>query len=231
MAIFLYIVVISIGLSLGALLMPLKCFVHLEGGIDKGFDITGRVMFFTGLIGGGVRYVRGIYRLNVFILSWKIVSCNITPVINYFKRKRKERPVKPGKEKKKVEEKPFLARLKSGYRKLPVYIMYVKEGLRDFRDTVKPDQFLGNVTLGLGNPALTGWISGFIIFINDLLPPKYEITPSWDFTREVLGGELSLKVTILTHILWIKAIRYIPRIKSLKKRHIKNSDSVIIQEA
>jgi hypothetical protein len=56
-------------------------------------------------------------------------------------------------------------------------------------------------TIGLGRPDLTGLVAGFLIGLNGFLPSRFEIVPSWDFTRRVARGELSVSMTVRGYVL------------------------------
>ena len=199
------------------LILPIKFFINASGGTEDGIEISGRIMVFCGFIGGGLLYRKDISRLNIFLYSWRVFSINIKPLINYLSekaKKRKEKERKPVKKKLSVFE-----RIKKYYHKTPAYMAYFKTGVSEIKEIVRIDLFSGDIKIGLGNPALTGKIIGFIYFINGILPHPYVITPSWNFTEIAFQGKLKLKISVRSHILWKKLIYRAPLIISIIRRH------------
>ena len=52
----LYFSIAIMGLGVLALLMPVKVYFLATGGTDKGFEVSGKVMVFSGMVGGGLYY-------------------------------------------------------------------------------------------------------------------------------------------------------------------------------
>ncbi len=227
MEILLYILLFITVLVIITLLLPLKIFVRVTGAMDKRFDILGNFMFFSGLFGCGLHYYDGIYMVSIFIHSWKLLTVNVTPMIRYITRKAKKRSKKPVKEKEEKINKTLSGRISTAYIKTFTYWGYFIEGFRDFRNTIRFDRFSAHVTVGLNNPAITGLIAGIIYAVNDLLPRSCTITSSWDFTRTLIRGDLSLNATFLSHLFWKAMIRRFIGIvihwKRKRKRLVQNT--------
>lgn len=205
------------GIVFFALLLPVKIFLHTTGGTEERLEISGRIMIFFGIVGGGLLYRKNNYILNIFLYSWRVLSINIKPIVDYFSRKekkRREKKVKPLKAKK-----PVAARVKGYYSKGVKYWEYFKTGFRDLREIIRIDLFSTHIKFGLGNPALTGKLIGLIYSINSILPHPYVITPTWDFTRSVIQGELTIKITFRSHIFWKRFICRLPLIISIIREH------------
>ena len=60
-----------------ALILPVKFFIKASGGTEGALEISGKIMFFRGIAGGGILYRRDIYRLNIFLYSWSVFSINL----------------------------------------------------------------------------------------------------------------------------------------------------------
>jgi len=213
-----------------AFLLPVKLYFQAAGEMDRGFELNGKVMIFSGFIGGGFHYSSNdLYRAKMFLLKVKILDADVTPVVRFIRRKVKERPKKP-KIEKREEKKPLVDRLKTHYRKGLIWWGYFKKGFRDFRDTVRFDHVSTSVKLGLGNPAVTGKIIGILYAINGVLPESCVITPTWDFTSPVLCGDVSIAITFFSLKFWKHVIQYTPEIARKIITHRKRSRIIITQE-
>lgn len=215
MGITIYCLLALAGLAVLSILLPVKIYLKSAGGTDSGFEVTGRVMIYSGLVGGGMYYFDKAYRANIFLHTWKILDADITSIVSYFRSKAKKRAAeKPEKEKIKKEEekKPLFERMKSGYSKIDTYMGYFKEGYRDFREIVHFDYFNADITMGLGNPAITGLTSGIIFALNGVLPKSCEIIHSFDFSRRVIQGDVSIKITFISLKFWKNVLRHLPDI-------------------
>ena len=230
--ILLYCLAVFAGLVILMLVLPMKVFVRSAGGSEERLTVSGRIMTYAGLIGGGIEYRPDLYTVSVWILSWNAVSFDIKPSA-------KEEPEKPKKEKAgeisaEKEEKPFAERIRSWYDKTVKYKGLAGQTLSDLYKIFRIDRFSAYVRFGLGNPALTGKLIGIIFLVNGMLPKPFKITQSWDFTKTTLNGELDAKVTFFSHIFWITLIRRIPVIISIireERREKSYSDNTLaIQE-
>jgi hypothetical protein len=221
MLMFLYLFIVITGLGVLALVMPVKVYLKASGGSDKGFEVAWKVMFFYGMVGGGLHYFGKVYRACIYLFSWKVLDINITSFAGYIGRKAKKRPEKV---KEKKEHKPFLNRLGTFYRNKAVYRGYFLRGLHDFRDIFRFEKFSANIKLGLGNPFITGKIIGIIFALNNVLPKSCVINPSWDFTHHVVQGTVSLSITVMSPKFWIKLISYMPEIvrKIIERQRLKS---------
>ena len=213
----LYILIVLTIVLFMAILLPVNVFFQTAGGTEEGVGIEGRILFFSGIFGGGVLYRKSSRcRFNVFLFSRRLLSINIQPFVEYLSRKpekKSEKKAKPLKKKLSIFE-----RIKIYYHKTFEYRGYFKEGIRDFREIIRIDLFSANITFGFGNPALMGKLIGIIYVINSILPHPYEIIPSWDFTKRIIKGELTIKITFLSHVFWRKFFFRLPLIVSIIKR-------------
>jgi hypothetical protein len=227
------ILLIFVLLAIPAFLMPVKIHFYAAGGTDEGFDVTGKVMIYSGLVGCGFRHCRKQYRLHFFIHSWKAIDADITSIIAYFRRNEKKKSVetrKKVKAKKIEEKKPLFERLKTFYQKAYIYRGYFKDGYRAFREIIRFDRFYVNIILGLGKPAATGQIIGIICALNSILPENCRITSRCNFTRQVLQGDVSIAITIISLQFWKNTIRYIPVFWRTYIKHKERTDTLTVQE-
>ncbi len=215
-----------------ALLLPVKFFLHFSGGTEDELEVSGRIMILFGIVGLGILHRRSINILNIFFHSWRVLSINIKPIVDYFygkEKKRREKKVKPLKAKK-----PLVVMVKEYYNKSVKYWEYFRTGFRDLRGIIRIDLFSAHIKLGLGNPALTGKIIGLIYFINSILPRPFVITPEFDFTGNVLQSKFEMKITFFSHIFWKKLISRLPLIISIfqkyKGRKQYSDNTIIVQE-
>ena len=211
MEILLYLFIAMIGFAVLALLMPVKVSVLATGGTDKGFEVAGKVMFFSGIAGGGLHYFEKVYRVHMFLFSWKVFEIDVTRAIGYISSKAKKIPVKV-KEKEKKEKRSLFDSLKIFYRNRVIFWRYFKKGLHDFRDIIEFDQCSADIKLGLCNPFATGWIIGIIFALKSVLPKSCVITHSWDFTRQIVHGNVTLSFTFVSLKFWKNLFRYMPLI-------------------
>ena len=126
------------------------------------------------------------------------------------------------------------ASIEGYYGKGVKYWEYFREGVRDLREIIRINLFSTHITFGLGNPALTGKLIGLIYFINSILPHHCVITPKWDFTRSVIQGNITIKITFRSHIFWKKLICRLPLIISIIRKHENkkhySNNTLIVQE-
>lgn len=230
--IILYVLIALTVIVVCALIFPVKFFLHASGGTEKGYEISGRIMMFSGLVGGGLMYHGDIYRLQFFISSKRLLSVNIQPAVKYVSGKAKERREKKVKPLKKKA--PLIERITAYYHESATYWEYGKMGLSDIREILRIDLFSTHVTLGLGNPALTGKIVGIIYAVNNILPRPFEITPSWDFSRRTLQGELTVTIVLFSHKFWKKVVQRFPMIiaviQKMRGRKYQSHDLIVLQE-
>lgn len=232
MMIVLYFFIIFSAFVLAVFLLPVKVTVYAEGGTDGKLKADIGVMILCGLCGGGLGYSEGRYDFALFLNSLKVLSVNVTPIAEWGIKKAKKRPKKPEKEKvkKTLPEQPLQQRIKNSYKKTKEYSGYIKKGYRYLCEAVRIERFSATVNLGLGDPSLTGRIAGIILLINSMLPALCEIVPSWDFTRTVVGGEISVKITIMSHKVWKRVIPLLPHLISRKRKANPSTVTAITQE-
>ena len=234
---FLYIFCVLAAILVASLILPVKFYINASGGTEGKIEISVKIMLFSGVLGGGFAYYRdNRYYLTFFIYSWRVISINLKPLVDYFSDKRKrEKKVKKVKEKPLKKKRPVLENIKIYYNKGLKYRGYTKPVFRDLREIVRIDLFSTHVKLGLKNPCLTGKIVGLIYAINGILPEQYVITPSWDFSKTTLQGKLNIKITFLSHLFWKKLIIRLPLIISIIREHKAqkqfNDNNLAVKEA
>ena len=201
-------------LSLAALL-PVRLSLSVSGGSDPlngNVTFDGRALFFNGWLGGGVSSIGGGMRLSVLFRTTTLMSFSIAGFTTYAGRKirdhqkkktEKEKKKKPAGAKKRKPVKEYLSMARTGFG-------VARWILREFSGVVGLDRFSAQVTLGLGRPDITGLISGFLIGLNGILPERFEIFPSWDFTREVIRGDVTLSLTLRGYILLSRLVTRVP---------------------
>jgi len=214
------------------IVLPVTIVVRSAGGSHEALAVSGRIMIFAGLLGGGFAYRRDGMKLSVYLLSWNVVSFDIKPIVKYVSERPKKKKAK--KEPEIKEKAPLADRMRSHYDKWIEYKGHAGLALSDLYEIFRVDRFSAYVQFGFGNPSLTGKLIGIIFIVNSILPKPFEITQSWDFSKTALNGELDTKVTLFSHIFWRKLIKRMPMIIGIireykRKKH--NSDSTLaIQE-
>ena len=229
---FIYILIFLAAIVFITLILPVKFFIQIAGGTEDRIEISGRIMIFSGIVGGGILYSRDFYKLNIFLCSRRVLTLNVKPIVSYFSEKEKKRKEKKVAVSKKKE--PWINRIKIYYGKGVKFGKYFRPVFRDFREMIRIDQFSTHIKFGLGNPCLTGKLVGIMYTINSFLPHPYVINPSWDFTKSMFKGELAIKVTFFSHIFWRKIIIRLPLIisiiRELKSQKQYSDSSFVIQE-
>ena len=215
--IFLYCLAVGAGIFFLLIVLPVKIIVQSAGGSDEALAVSGRIMLFAGLLGVGMAYRRNGMKLAVFLLSWKVFSFDIKPLVKYVSGRPKKKMAK--KEPAVKEKAPLADRIRSYYDKWVEYKGHAGLALSDLYEIFRIDRFSAYVKFGFGNPALTGKLIGIIFIVNSILPKPYEITQSWDFSKTTLGGELDTKITIFSHIFWGKLIKRMPMIIGIIREH------------
>ncbi|MFC1490600.1 hypothetical protein ACFL6K_05265 [Candidatus Latescibacterota bacterium] len=228
----LYSLAVLSGIFIIMVLLPVKMYVHSKGGSEEQLEVSGRIMIFSGLLGGGLLYRIDSMNLSFFLLSWNVLSFEIKPFVKKLSNRPKKKKEK--KEPLKKEKVPLTDRIKSYYGKAIKHKEHFSLAMRDIFEIIKIEQFTAYVNFGFGNPALTGKLIGVIFIVNSVLPKPYKITQSWDFTKTTLNGELDAQVTFFSHIFWKKLILRMPLIISIVREHIKekqfSDNTLAIQE-
>ncbi len=175
-----------------------------------------------GLLGYEVEWAGGDVRVTVLFRTTTLLSFSIAGVIAFTSRKLQERH-----QRKLDKGRPKKPSIKKKWKPLKTYLLMAKTGfglirwvLHEFSGFVEFDRFSVRVTLGLGRPDITGWISALLIGLNGILPERYEIIPSWDFTREVIRGDVVLKFTLKGYILWTRLVTRVPLVVYRQRREI-----------
>jgi len=210
----LYIVLVFTIFAVMAVVLPVKFFLKASGGSDTGFDFDFRIQVYNGLLGGGIQSEKRSYLFTVFIFSRGLLTIDGTKLISFvsqkFKagaRKKKEKKakkiVKPKAEKKKWTRKLIIRLCREG-------IALLKWCLCEFHEILRFDNVVTKIKLGLGYPHITGWIIGFLYTLNGVLPDRFTIIPSWDFSRRVIQGDCTLQFTVKLYIFCKKIVTSVP---------------------
>ncbi len=219
-----------------ALLLPVKIFLKASGGDDMDIRANGRIMIFNGLLGGGGSYSAGSARFDVYLGGWRILERNAASIVRRARKKKpapeKKKPEKPEEEKEPGECAPSLSdriRKWRGMARRQAFLM--KTVLHEIRGVLRVDRFSAGVKLGLGDPALTGQIIGVIYAVNGILPERYVIIPSWDFSRRVISGDVDIELTFRTYLFWMHLVRgFLAYRKFRREQRPVSGDDLIVQE-
>jgi hypothetical protein len=214
-----------------ALLLPVVVHFHIAGGTDNGFLGEGRILLFNGFAGigfcagdSGQRFIICLFGKDIFSVAISSFASNAGDRVKKFAfRKTKEREVA-------VEKLSIVERIRGGIRRIKEFWGYFKEAGRIFNEVVRIDFFRADLTLGFGDPALTGWITGIIFALNGFLPPQYSIKPSFDFTREVMRGDASGKITLISIRVWKNLFANLPRIFRFVRSRKRMEAELVTQE-
>lgn len=191
------------------LLLPVKVYMWASGGSDSRFRTHLKVMVLYGLFGGGLHYSGLRYRMQALLLSRRLFTIDITRIVLFIIRKAKKHSVRVPEETKK--KKPFKDRIISVFRKRETYEKYIKETYRIVPAILRFEHCSVNVTLGFGDPMITGCVAGIIYAFNEVLPESCVITPRWDFSSSVIRGDCSLYMTVISFNFWKTVIRHLIR--------------------
>ena len=230
----LYILLVAAALFILLLLLPVKIAVRAAGGTDTGFDAAGRIMVYGGFVGGGMWYGNHVSMVSLYIGHRKVIEYNITRIVEYFQTKSAgKKPQEPVGKKAEEEkpEKPLSERLRSLSNNFRTYSPYFWEGYHIIRQIVRFDHVSADITLGLWNPAVTGWVTGVLFTLNGILPEKYVIRPKYDFTRRVASGDVSVRLTFVSWLFWKNLITHIPDIIEIVRARKKQDATLVTQEA
>ncbi len=211
-----------------ALLLPVVVHFHVAGGTDNGFLSEGRILFFNGLAGVGFSAGDSRQRLNLCLFGRNIFGFDVSSFASDTGGRVKKFAARRTRKHEVAAEKPPLAeRIRGGIRRIEEFWGYFKEAGRIFNEVVRIDFFQADLTLGFGDPALTGWITGIIFAVNGFLPSQYTIKPSFDFTREVMRGDASGKITLISIRVWTNLFANLPRIfRFVRSRRIMEAELV-----
>ena len=209
------------GIAVLAAILPIRLKANVSGGTDEGFRYDLRVLAFNGIFGGGFRSTGGGYRITVYLRSRCLLSFDISRTVKFMYGK-----IITGKEKpkeKKEEKKPTAKKkrpVKFYYRLAQVSIGVLRWCFREFSGFIGFDKLSTHITLGLWRPDITGYISGLLIGLNGILPDRYEIVPSWDFTNRILQGDVDIKISVRGYIFWKKLFTSVPIELYRQRKHI-----------
>jgi len=234
MEVLLYVSLLTVLLVSAALLMPVKVFLRFSGDTEEGYEVEVRTMLFSGLAGGGIHRRRGSFRLQFLFYRWRLLDLDVTGPVSRLGRKaaEKERSAVPGEVKREEEaERPTVVeRLRGVAGKVRMYRGYGGKALRAFREIIRLERVSADVTLGLGNPAVTGWLTGFLFSLNDVLPGKFAVSPKYDFKRRVMGGEITVVAAFVSIMFWKNLVVLSPDIFHIIRSRKKREKTFIAQE-
>jgi len=226
MSVIVFFVLFFAGVITLTLLLPVKVYMWASGGSGSRFQTHLKVMVLYGLFGGGLLYSGERYRMQALLLSRRLFTIDITRIVLFIARKAKKRPIREKKETKR--KKPLNDRITSVFRKRKTYEKYIKETYRIVPAILRFEHCSVNVTLGLGDPMITGCVAGIIYAFKELLPESCVITPRWDFSSNVIRGDCSLYITVMSFHLWKTAIQYL--IRYFLKKDSNTHSALITQE-
>ncbi len=208
------------------LTMPVRVSVSASGGTDTGFAFIAGVRLFAGFFGIGVSSDHRRFRLLLFIAGRTAASIDITGAVRRVSARigAKERPEKKPEPAKKKPS--LLNRIRNGLDTLRT----IREATHIVFRIVRIDRMVTRITLGLLNPAATGRVAGVLFALNGALPPQFKIEPSFDFTREVLHGTVSIDITIRMLRFWRELCRHMPELVSFARGRLQQSGTLLAQE-
>ena len=196
-----------------ALLLPMKLFFSASGGSDAGAVLSGSIMLFNGLAGGGMNFDHGRLWAVLFLGPKQVTGVEVTAAAGRLRERRKAKArQKQAKMKKEKAVKPparsFTERF-AEWRQAGKYKKYAAMALRAVRELIRIDYCRVRLSLGFADPSLTGKIVGIIFAVNSVLPKSCDIRPEWDFSRKNFAGEASLKLTFRNYLFWLHLIKFI----------------------
>ncbi len=220
MAILITIAILFMLLSLCILVMPLKLFFRGAGGTNGDLQGEGEFHFLNGAAGLGYSYRENIHLASLYFLGKRLFRLDVTRFAGTKKAKKKKEKKSASVESAEPEVKEQRgAKLKKILQNSREYLAWAKQSIDVIREIIRFDLVIVHLTLGLGNPALTGLVTGFIYAFNELIPPRFVITPSFDFTREIVRGDCKVRVKISLWAFWKNLFVYGPIIfKEYRKR-------------
>jgi hypothetical protein len=216
-SILLTILLVPIAVIILALLLPMKLFFSATGDADAGVVLSGRIMLFNGLAGGGMKFDHGRLWAVLFLGSKQMIGVEVTAAAGRFRMRRKAKAIqKHVKEREREKEEKvtppemsFPERFTGWRKQAGKYKEYAAMALRAIRELVRIDYCRARITLGFNDPSLTGKIVGIIFAINSVLPKSFAIQPEWDFSRKIFAGEAALKLTFRNYLFWLHLVKFI----------------------
>ena len=207
----LYCILALSGIAVLAAVFPIRLLATVSGGTDEGFRYDFRGLAFNGTFGGGFRSTGSGYCISVYFRSQCLLSFNVSRTVKFISGKIKTGKVKPKEKKDEKEPTPEKKRpVKFYYRLAKVSIGILRWCMHEFSGLIGFDKLSARITLGLLRPNITGYISGLLIGLNGILPDRYEIIPSWDFTRRIFYGSVDVQITVRGYIFWKKLFTSVP---------------------
>jgi hypothetical protein len=199
-------------LAVLAFVLPVRVFLHAEGGTETPFAAAYRLMIYGGIFGVGGKISEYGAKYFFMIGPHAVIQIKIP-----------HRPSKP-----KIR-KPARAGLTM--RELWSKRSWLKQG-EVFLTSVRIDRFDARVRLGLGDPALTGMVFGLLAAVNGVLPERYAVTPECDFTRSTASFHADAALTFRSHRFWAQmAAMGVKMITARGKPSVHHDAAIRVQEA
>jgi len=191
-----------------------------------------RARLFCGLAGAGIHRGRGCYGFQVLFGRWRLLELDVTGPVSRLggKAAKKERGAPGERKKEDAGRVAAVERLRGIADKVKMYRGYGGKVLRAFRETVRLERVSADVTLGLANPAVTGWLTGLLFSLNGVLPGKFAVSPKYDFNRRIMGGEITVEATFVSIMFWKNLVVLSPDIFRMVRSRKKRGKTFIAQE-
>jgi hypothetical protein len=210
------VLLVPIGVTIMALLLPMKIFFSTSGGSDRGAVLQGRIMLFNGLAGAGMNFDHGRMRAFLFLGSKQVAGFEVTAAAGKLRARRKAKAVQKRAKMPKMEKEkevkppavPLSERFSEWQKQAGKYRKYASMIFGAIRKLVRIDYFRVRLSLGFSDPALTGKIVGILFAVNSILPKSCTIKPEWDFSKKLFAGEASLKLTFRNYLFWLYLIKF-----------------------
>jgi hypothetical protein len=226
--ILLIIMAVLIAVIFAALLLPMKLYFSASGGSDVKVSLSGRIMLFNGLAGGGIKFENRCLRIIFFFGPLQVISIKATSAVRHLREKRKaktrQKHVKaPEKVKKEDINVPreLPQQVESWLSRWEKYKKYSSIAMRAIREVIRFDRCRIRLIIGFGDPSLTGKTAGLLFALNGVLPKTFTLQPEWDFSKRVFDGEADLKLTFRSYLFWIYLMKLVLLIRS------KSEDTVV----
>ncbi|MCD6308838.1 MAG: hypothetical protein J7M24_07570 [Candidatus Latescibacteria bacterium] len=231
MIVFLGIMIVLLFLSILLVVLPVRVFFRLDGSTFGGFDMHGRIMVYGGVVGVGMLSERNRRFVQLFAGGRRLFQYDVTSLLSKVRiPRKKEKGAEAEKKKAGRESRSLTERIGGKVRGIKRYAGFARECLGMIRDIVRFDRVDTEIDLGFFNPALTGWISGLIFAVNQVLPARFTIVPRYCFSDVVFGGTASVGLTIRMHMLWRHAYGFYSVIKRVSKHEENHSKTLVMQE-
>ena len=229
---FVAVVLCLAGAVVAAVTLPVLVYVNIRGGTDAGFNAIAIIRPFAGLFGCSFEYLEKTLRVGPLVGRFRIFSADVTWLAGFAREKsaglRRKPEVQP--QEAVGGKSSLLDRLRRGYERFGDVRGYIGRIASDIKSVVVFRRFDAEIGLGLGNPAVTGWVGGAIFALNGILPAHCTIRPKMSFSMEVLNGKCEMDITFRSLEFWRRLFRLSPEIYRAFRTHRKKEHVVITQE-